>query len=45
MTLKTRVMMLKIQLCIMGINYILKNCAIENSIVFHNVDVFTVFFK
>ncbi len=30
-TLKTEVMMLKIQLCITGINYILKYIKIENS--------------
>ncbi len=45
MTLKTGVMMLKIQLRITEINYILKYIHIEFFIViiFHNITVFTVF--
>ncbi len=48
-TLKTEVMMLKIQLRITEINYILKYIQIENSyfkliIAFFNIFVFTVFF-
>ncbi len=46
MTLKTGVMMLKIQLCITGINSILQYILIENSYFFsncNNITVFTVF--
>ncbi len=48
MTLKTGVMMQKIQLCITGINHILKCIQIENTffeivIIFHNITVFPVF--
>ncbi len=43
------VMMLKIQLCMTGINYILKYIEIENKsfeivIIFHNINVFAVVF-
>ncbi len=44
MTLKTGVMMLKIQLCFTGINYILKYVKIENlfsiAIIFHKITFF-----
>ncbi len=48
MTLKTGVMMLKIQLCITGVNYILQYIQIENRNVKlwegnNNMTVFTVF--
>ncbi len=40
MTLKTGVMMLKIQLCITGIIYILKYIKLEfNILIFHNITV------
>ncbi len=44
-TLKTGVMILKIQLCNTGLNYILKYIQIEelSVIIFHNSTVFTVF--
>ncbi len=43
--LKTRVMMLKIQICIIGINYIVKYEIIKNSYIklLFNITVFTVF--
>jgi len=41
-TLKTRVIMLKIQLCLHRINYILKYIQIE---IFNNITVFTVFLR
>jgi len=41
-TLKTGVMMLKIQLCIKVINYILKYM-FKIVIIFHNIIAFTVF--
>ncbi len=47
MTLKTGAMMLKIQLYITGINYILKYVQIESSCfykkIFHNITAFAVF--
>ncbi len=47
-TLKTGVMMLKIQFCFTRINYILKYIQTENSfqivIIFHNITELTVFF-
>ncbi len=43
-TLKTEVMMLKIQLCITGINYILKYIHLfEIVIIFNNITVFAIF--
>ncbi len=44
MTLKTGVMMLKIQLCITGINYFLKYIQIEN-IYFKCNDMFLLYFR
>ncbi len=44
MTLKTGILKLKIQLCITGINYILKYIHIENMYFkFHNITVFTIY--
>ncbi len=43
MTLKTGVMMLKIQLCVTGVNYILKHIKLDVIIILHNITVFTVF--
>ncbi len=40
MTQKTEVVMLKIQLCVTGINYILKYIKIENiAKIFHNITI------
>ncbi len=40
MTLKTGVMMLKIQVCHQFYNYILKFIQIENIFIFHNLTIF-----